>query len=56
MLQAIPLPDDGEEFFGRFCRKKGFLGFSTQGMKFAIGNHKFSKMPDGLFVPVEFTK
>ena len=47
---------DGEEFFGCFCRKKGLLGFSTLGMKFAIGNREFSKIPDGLFVPVELTK
>jgi hypothetical protein len=47
---------DGEEFFSRFCWNKGFLGFSAQGMKFAIGNREFSKIPDGIFVPIDFTK
>jgi hypothetical protein len=45
-----------EEFFGRFRREKSFLGFSAQGMKFAIGNREFSKIPDGIFVPIDFTK
>jgi len=53
--EAIPLLDGGEEFFGCFCRDEGFLGFFAQGMKFAIANSEFSKMPDGLGRPIELT-
>jgi hypothetical protein len=49
---TIPLFYGGEEFFGCFRRKKGFLCFFALGMMFAIGNREFPEISGGLFVAI----